>query len=306
MPERGGPQPRSLKRRAGALAVASSSVAALQLRKRLGLPAAVTTASLFSAPVALARVAAPSFTRDMAVWGAQMWAYKNAFELPADDAKRHQRRRRIDYPLRVDTLLGFGVPPSRRLQRRLRHRRRLSGLDKGLTFLYWTWEAEPHLVMAAIRKRWPDLFASAAGRLAAAFDLRLVAYWIVPTAPPWWVSEHAGRMDGDVRRVMIEVLRWVKGQRRPTAGKHELERANAFASMPSDHFGSAAMTAMIMSDLDPRLGAAGWAYALLLGFTLVYLGEHYVTDLVAGLGLALALNRRRDPLERLGRAVLDG
>jgi membrane-associated phospholipid phosphatase len=66
------------------------------------------------------------------------------------------------------------------------------------------------------------------------------------------------------------------------------------------------MTAMIMSDLDPRLGAAGWAYALLLGFTLVYLGEHYVTDLVAGLGLALALNRRRDPLERLGRAVLDG
>ena len=32
-------------------------------------------------------------------------------------------------------------------------------------------------------------------------------------------------------------------------------------------------------------GAAGWAYALTLGFALVYLGEHYVIDLIAGAAL---------------------
>ena len=30
----------------------------------------------------------------------------------------------------------------------------------------------------------------------------------------------------------------------------------------------------------------GWTYALTLGFALVYLGEHYVIDLLAGLALA--------------------
>jgi membrane-associated phospholipid phosphatase len=33
-------------------------------------------------------------------------------------------------------------------------------------------------------------------------------------------------------------------------------------------------------------GALGWAYAATLGLALVYLGEHYVVDLVAGLTLA--------------------
>jgi hypothetical protein len=32
-------------------------------------------------------------------------------------------------------------------------------------------------------------------------------------------------------------------------------------------------------------GALGWTYALTLGLALVYLGEHYVVDLLAGLAL---------------------
>ena len=34
------------------------------------------------------------------------------------------------------------------------------------------------------------------------------------------------------------------------------------------------------------IGKRRWAYALSLGFALVYLGEHYVVDLIAGLALA--------------------
>ncbi len=39
----------------------------------------------------------------------------------------------------------------------------------------------------------------------------------------------------------------------------------------------------------------GWAYALTLGFALVYLGEHYVTDLAAGAAL-VAVVKRGEPL----------
>jgi membrane-associated phospholipid phosphatase len=51
-----------------------------------------------------------------------------------------------------------------------------------------------------------------------------------------------------------------------------------------------------------RHGALGWGYALALGFGLVYLGEHYVVDLIAGLVLAEAiwrLARRVEPAVRL-------
>jgi hypothetical protein len=121
-----------------------------------------------------------------------MWAYKNAFEIPHDDEERHRCRTHVDYPIALDARLAGGLPLGRRLQRRLRHRGEPTWLGKLITFFYWTWEAEPHLVMMWIRWKRPRSFASAAGRLAATFDLTLLGYWAVPTAPPWWSSEKAG------------------------------------------------------------------------------------------------------------------
>jgi membrane-associated phospholipid phosphatase len=233
-----------------------------------------------------------------------MWAYKNAFEIPNDAEERHQRRAHFDYPIAIDSRLGGGRPPTQRLQRHLRRRGHLSLLDKALSFFYWTWEAEPHLALGWIRWKRAERFPSAAGRLAATFDLTLLGYWAVPTAPPWWVSEKLGRMDGDVRRVMSEVASWLKREPNPTEGDHEMG-ANPFAAMPSDHFASAAITAMLLGEQDARLGALAWAYALLLAFSLVYLGEHYAGDLLAGLALALAVNQAKHPLERLAERVLD-
>jgi membrane-associated phospholipid phosphatase len=233
-----------------------------------------------------------------------MWAYKNAFEIPNDAGQERRRRTRVDYPIAFDRRLGGGLPPGQRLQKGLRRRGELTKLDKLTTFFYWTWEAEPHLAMAWLRWRRPDSFAAAAGRLAATFDLTLLGYWAVPTAPPWWSSEKLGRMDGDVRRVMAEVAEWVKRKPNPTEGDHEMG-SNPFAAMPSDHFASAAMTAMILSDEGALLGALAWAYALALAFALVYLGEHYVTDELAGLALALAVNWAGSPLSRAARGLLD-
>jgi membrane-associated phospholipid phosphatase len=149
----------------------------------------------------------------------------------------------------VDERIGAGVTPSRRLQRALRTRGELSALDKALSVFYWTWEAEPHLALAWIRWRHPGTFAAAADRLAATFDMTLIGYWLLPSAPPWWVSEKTGRMGGEVRWVMSQVARWVKCGPNPTDGDHEIG-ANPFAAMPSDHFASAAMIAMLLFELN--------------------------------------------------------
>src|SRR6185312_13425119 len=103
------------------------------------------------------------------------------------------------------------------------------------------------IAMGWIRWKRPESFAAAAGRLAATFDATLLGYWLVPTAPPWWASEKGGRMNGDVHRVMSEVARWLKREPDPTEGDHELG-ANPFGAMPSDHFASAAMTGMLLTE----------------------------------------------------------
>ena len=205
-------------RRLASVATAVSLVAVVRARGKPGLPRLVCTACAYAVAPALAAGFRRSFVRDGLVWGAQMWAYKNAFEMPNDDSQRLRERVHFDYPIAVDTRLGGGMPVGQRLQRRLRRRGELTWPDKGLTCFYWTWEAEPHLVLAWLRCRRPESFARGAGRLAATFNLTLVGYWVLPTAPPWWVSEKLGRMDGDVRRVMVEVSRWLKREPNPTEG----------------------------------------------------------------------------------------
>jgi membrane-associated phospholipid phosphatase len=61
---------------------------------------------------------------------------------------------------------------------------------------------------------------------------------------------------------------------------------NPFAAMPSLHFGTSVMAAHVLGEVGRKEAAVGWTYAFALGFALVYLGEHYVTDLIAGAALA--------------------
>lgn len=306
-PER--PRITSRHRRMVSVAFAASAYMAARWRKRLHLPPYLTTGWMLAAPAVLARGFPRSATRDVTVWATHMWAYKTAFLLPHDDEQRHRERARLDTFLDIDRVIGLGQTPSERLQRRLRRKKglrrkvELSWLDKAITFFYWTWYAEPHLVLALIRWRAPDQFPQAAARLAAAYDSTLIGYWAVPGVPPWYASEEEGREGGEVGRVEDEVARWLKGKRNPTGGDHRVG-ANPFAAMPSDHFGSAAMTARLAGELDPRLGRAAWAYAVLLGFCLVYLGEHYVIDLMVALALVGGLESAAQPIGSVGKRLL--
>jgi membrane-associated phospholipid phosphatase len=276
------------------LAYLVGAVGLVRARRRLGIPRAASTLIAATAPLAAFRLGPPGRRRAAITWAAHMWAYEAAFEIPHDAPERQRRRLIVDWPIAADTRLTPPAPPSLGLQRRLRHPPRLTALDYALTFLYALWDLEPHAALAWILTRDERRFPAAAARLAATFDLTLLGYWLVPQAPPWWASEEAGRMEGEVRRVAPEVMRELRGEPRPALTHYR--GANPWAAMPSDHFATALMTAAVLADSDPRLGLAGAVYALLLGFALLYLGEHYLVDLIAGAALAgaveLALHRR--------------
>src|SRR2546423_6597291 len=86
------------------------------------------------------------------------------------------------------------------------------------------------------------------------------------------------------RRVTPEVFKELRGQPRP--GTDHNSDANPWAAFPSDHFASAAMAAAVLTRSTRAGGAAAAVYAPLLGAALVYTGEHYVSDLLAGAALA--------------------
>ena len=90
---------------------------------------------------------------------------------------------------------------------------------------------------------------------------------------------------------MVEVGEETWG--RPGREMYEALGGNPWAAMPSLHFATSVMAALSLSEAGKVEGALGWAYALTLGFALVYLGEHYVTDLIAGAALVAAVRARR-------------
>ena len=220
-----------------------------------------------------------------------MWVFKVTWELPYDDPDRLEARLRVDYPIWADRVLGLGAPPGLRLQRTLRKAGEVTALDRVAAVIYGSW-AVPHMVLGWVWLRHPEFVPRAAGRLVAAYHLTTPFYWIVPTAPPWWASQHEGRMEGRVERVLELVVRDLRNQSEEDSGDSP---GNPWGSMPSDHIASAAITAMGLSEVNPVYGALGWAYVVLASLSVIYLGEHYAIDVVAGLAVAEAV-RLAEPL----------
>ena len=154
----------------------------------------------------------------------------------------------------------------------------------------------------------------------AVFDIGAAVYWLLPTAPPWYAASEAGRgaaehrlgappaetiVEPEIRRMMVEYgeFFWRDGW----GPLYSVFGGNPLAAMPSLHFATSLMAALLLAEVGPVAGALGWSYTATLGFALVYLGEHYVVDLLAGAVLTGAVRRlapRAGPvLARAGRAV---
>ncbi|CAA9490768.1 MAG: phosphoesterase, PA-phosphatase related [uncultured Solirubrobacteraceae bacterium] len=291
--------------RAGACGALAAGVAAPLARRRLSLPAPVVLAAAAGAPVCLRVLVPSSRARDVGVVLLQMWAYLAAYEMPNDDPERLEQRVLVDYPVRIDRVLGFGVPPTLRLQRRFGRPDRIATAEKVLVWSHWLWFAVPHGSAAYVLVRDRAAFPRAAALIYGTFDVGLLGYWALPTAPPWYAAR-AGRLgaEGDppLRRMMVEYgegfwrNRWER--------MYGALAGNPLAAMPSLHFATSVSAAHALAEQGRVPGALGWTYAGTLGVALVYLGEHYVVDLLAGLALAEGIRAAEPAVSRRMRPVL--
>jgi membrane-associated phospholipid phosphatase len=288
------PTARTAVRLAAAAALAAAVTVPL-VRRRLRVPPAITLAAVAAGPLAVAVLRPRSRGRDAALYTLQMWAFTIAHELPYDDPQALRRRLRVRYPIAADRLLGLGELPTVRLQRALGTPGAATALDRVLSAVHWAWFFYPHAALLFIQARHIDRFPRAARQMAATYDLGCALYFAVPTAPPWWASDegHLGprveRIPEEVateaaptavRRIMVDVGEGVWG---PAWDRlYDSLGGNPWAAMPSLHFATSLHAAMLLAEIGPLPGALGAGYAAALGFALVYLGEHYVTDLIAG------------------------
>jgi membrane-associated phospholipid phosphatase len=286
--------------RTGAAAAIGAAIAAPLLRRRLRLPAVATAVACAGGPLGLAALRPRSRPRDVGMYALQMWGFTMVHELPYDDPERLRAQLKVRYPIVLDRMIGLGRLPNGRLQRGLARLPLVRGLNRFLTWVHWLWFLEPYVSLAYILWRHPERFPRAARRLAAVFDIGCAAYFALPTAPPWWASEQ-GHTGEEVRRIMVEVGE--ETWRSAWPSMYGALGGNPWAAMPSLHFATSLTAAIGLRETGPVAGAAGLAYALTLGFALVYLGEHYVTDLVAGGALVAAVKGNEARAEPLVRAL---
>jgi membrane-associated phospholipid phosphatase len=152
--------------------------------------------------------------------------------------------------------------------------------------------------------RHPERLNRGAGRIYATFDIGLIGYWALPTAPPWYAAAEGYMKDGrtpELRRMMVEYGEqfWRSGW----APLYGVLGGNPLAAMPSLHFATSVTAAHVLAETGKGAALVGWAYTALLGTALVYLGEHYVVDLMAGLALAEGVRAGAPAAEPLARGV---
>jgi len=190
----------------------------------------------------------------------------------------------VEQPAEFDFRLFGGRLPTVELQQRLFDPNEARWYDWLATFQHAMHFVLPVVVGLALWLRSRRTYWRYLAAVMLLFYIGFAIYALYPAAPPWMASLLGATPPVD--RVAIETVR-----RLPSAAPIGLAythfNANEVAAVPSLHAALPMLIALILV----RLG--GWRalpiilYPLLMGFNLVYLGEHYVVDVLLGNAVAL-------------------
>jgi membrane-associated phospholipid phosphatase len=263
------------------LAVASGAILLAILRRMEGADA-LDRLLIAAVPVLTVAVVRRS-ARETALWAAYMAAIVLFADLRAgaDDLGLPVRR---EYVISWERRL-FATVLTNWLQSRFYTPGAASQFDWAMVTVHTSYFLLPHAVAFFLWAYRPRLLARYLVAIVATYYFALAIQTVIPTTPPW-LAAHEGALP-TVYRVVRDVLYGVS----PGAYERGLRFVgdNDVAAMPSLHTAVTVVMALCMAQLG-RAGAwVGGAYAALMAFALVYLGEHYAVDTIAGALLAVSV-----------------
>lgn len=186
---------------------------------------------------------------------------------------------RWTYAKRLDELIFLGSNPVTALQGEFFSPSAVSWLDRAAVLVHWSFFVVPSATAVVIFIWERPLFPRYALVVVGTMYLGLILFYVVPTAPPWLAASTG------VEPGVFRVMDFVGGEVDEETYEEfyaSLGEPNSVAAMPSIHLGVIFAMFLWAYHYHRRHSPVFLAYAILTGISLVYLGEHYVIDLLAG------------------------
>ncbi len=252
---------------------------------------------ILAAGLPIAGIALLGAGRDRGVWivyilGFVAFAYLRAL---ADETPFPVQ---FSYAIDFERALFLGIVPTIWLQAKFYQLGQPSLVDQLTVFIHFTYFFVPHVFAFTLWRQNHLVFRRYVAAALGCYYFALLSCIVLPTAPPWLAGQTGQLVH--VYRVVEDVLT----NANPAAYDYAYEVAgtNAVAAMPSLHFAIAYLIALASRALGIRSGTLGVSYAIAMACALVYAGEHYVVDLIAGgvlaavaWRIAVRANRDRSP-----------
>ncbi len=201
----------------------------------------------------------------------------------------------VGLPLHVSDVVGWeralfgGHVPTVWLQQHLYNPHHVYWYDALFTLIYTSHFIATPAVAAVLWLRNRALWLQYISRVILLSVAGLITYVLFPEAPPWLASRD-GVIAAPIARLSARGWIWLHAPNLQTTLSHaQQDGSNPVAAMPSLHVAFACLIALYVgSKLKTRWRYLLWLYPVAMGLTLVYTGEHYVVDLIAGAIYAVA------------------
>lgn len=189
-----------------------------------------------------------------------------------------------DSVIALERLISFGIVPTVELQRIFHRADAANPLDITTSLIYAAHFVFPLAVAFIFWLRDRRLYYRFVGTLMLMALAGFVFYLLLPVAPPRFAGRHGE--DLGVADVIGDTLQnlnftttadWVYANLNP----------NDNAAFPSLHAAFPVLAFLFVRRLAPRAAWLLAAYAVAVWFSIIYLGHHYVVDVLGGVALAL-------------------
>jgi membrane-associated phospholipid phosphatase len=185
----------------------------------------------------------------------------------------------------LERLVSFGTVPTVELQRVFHASGSVNALDLSMSFVYLGHFLLPLLIAFGLwlRSRW-QYYSYVFALMLMSFAAFFTALFL-PVAPPRFAYQYGEALpvfdvlhDTLLQLQFAPITTWAYGN----------VIGNPVAAFPSLHAAYPFLGFLVLRTRWPRLGWAMLAYCFVVWFAIVYLGHHYVVDIVGGVIYAVA------------------
>lgn len=180
----------------------------------------------------------------------------------------------------------FGKPPTVLLQNRFFTPGQTHWYDSAAVALYLLHFLMPMIVALVFWFTDRALFKRLMAAMVILSYLAFIVYYLFPAMPPWMASDQ-GYLPPVARIAGIVLAKLGHPVALPTVYKYF--GANPIAAVPSLHAAFPFMLALFLTEKFPIWGRLAFAYPVAVWLAIVYMGEHYVLDIVLAVILSLTV-----------------